>query len=133
MKLTIDGKEYELKWGIGAHRMACEEESLTLPQLETLVSDISEKGFYGLAVLTYFAIKNYCKINDIEDFNKNKFWFIDFFGNLPTEKGVEIMADYFETKYPGIGKSIMLPTGVENSDSKPIKKKIASRSKKSTP
>lgn len=124
MKLTIDGVEYELTWGIGAHTLLCEMEQWTLQQMETAIFGGGADSHVSLLKLTYCALKNKA-LSKGETLPFNLFAFFSWFDEQPTSLAPEIIEDYKASKYMGVSIGEMYniaPKKAEPEDKKKGKK-----------
>lgn len=101
MKLTINGKEYGLQWGMGAIEIFCDTMDCDVDGLEKAIS--SERAIDKLKAintLSLAAIQNWCELNDV-DFDLNYRQFQNWLSDQPQDIGNNIIADWKASRIAG--------------------------------
>lgn len=130
MKLTINGKEYGLQWGMGALEIYMDTMGFTAvaDALDTVMMPNKDQD---RATLNLFmgALQNYAEINELPfdlTYRKLQAWLDE------SDEGTvqAISKDFFQSKY--LGRTMYDHFGiVETPSTEPEKKKVNSRSGKS--
>lgn len=104
MKLTINGKEYGLQWGLGAIEIYCDTMNCDIAGLDqAIVSERLIDKLKAINTLTLAAIQNWCELKDI-DFDLNYRSFQSWVSEQPQEIANQIIDDWKASKY--LGKTI---------------------------
>jgi hypothetical protein len=104
MKITINGKEYGLQWGLGAIELYCDHVGCDVDDLELAIgSSKSIDRTKAICTLTTCAIQNWCELNDITfDVTYRKFQ--AWLNEQPQETANDIITDWKKSMY--FGKTI---------------------------
>ncbi len=101
MKLTINGIEYGLQWGMGAIEIYCDKMNCDIGGLDAaIMSDRVIDKLKAINTLTLAAIQNWCELNDV-DFNLNYREFQNWISDQPQDTGNKIIEDWKATKFMG--------------------------------
>lgn len=128
MKLTINGKEYGLQWGMGAIEIYCDTMNCDIDGLDkALIAERTIDKQKALNTLVLAAIQNWCELNDI-DFNLNYRTFQNWLSEQPQNTADSIINDWKASTIYGktIGEYYFGEIPPDQ-----IKKKTISRSAKS--
>lgn len=101
MKLTINGKEYGLQWGLGAIEIFCDTHNCDVEGIEAAITSTRAiDKLKAINNLTLSAIQNWCELNNI-DFNLNYRQFQNWLSDQPQETGNNIIADWKRSRING--------------------------------